>query len=363
MHRVALCDRGNILNTVFIMDGTGEHHLFLMRFLEQELPDKELVFLFCGVSCREEKIKNDARAKIIKNFFRPERSVKKLLKDSQQIILVGLFDPRLIMYFMLNKSLLHKTSVAFHGGEFYSLRNKLSWKMQLLQKARKLIVSKMSACYTFTPDDYKFAQRYYNLPKRHGYVELPWHYDVLPSIAAESKPNDPYIIMVGHNAHPEGHQIEALKQLARFKNENIKIIAPLSYGPRENKEAIIEYGSKIFGSKFVPLTTWIEPDEYQKLLKTVTVFVMGIDRQAGTFNINLMLRLGSKIYARTDTSVWSYYTGYCECEMFDIESLKEVSFSKFVQFSQQQRLSNSGKMKNKLTPSSCLETWKNVMDE
>lgn len=350
-----------MIDTIFILDGTGEHHLFLMRFLEKELPEEKFRFLFCGVSCDDRKIAHDSNAEYVANFLNPGKQVDELLKSCNRIVVVGLFDPALVAYLFLHSALLEKTVVAFHGGEFYGLRGAISWKMKLYQHIRSKVVMKMHACYTFTPDDYEFAKEYYRLPEKHGYVELPWHYDVAPDVADLEKPNDPYVIMVGHNAHPEGHHQEVLRMLARFKHENIKIIAPLSYGPEKNRAEIIEVGESIFKEKFVPLTSWIEPEEYRNMLRSVSVFVMGIDRQAGTFNTNLMLRLGCKVYARDDTSIWSYFTQYCNCELFNIEELKTIGFDEFVSFSRNQRVTNSENMFRALTPESCMGTWQNVM--
>lgn len=345
---------------VFLCDGTGAHHTKLMRFLQENEPTEKFEFLFCGVSCQECKIKDFEHAEIVSDFYNPPRHVKALLRSCLKIVIVGLFDPGVVFYFLTHRSLLKKTVVAFHGGEFYSIRGNLSLKMKVYQLARRSIVARMRACYTFTPDDYEFAKKYYNLPSEHGYVELPWHYEINPNYASIPKPNDPYVILVGHNAHPEDHHIEILKELARFKEENIKIIAPLSYGPRNNQQLIIQTGKKLFGDKFIPLTEWIEPKQYQKMLQSVSVFVLGTDRQAGTFNTNLMLRLGSKVYLNSDTSVWSYFEKYCGCKLFDIKSIAKQSFKEFVDFSVEDRMENSKKMYSKLTPESCLKSWQRV---
>lgn len=349
-------------DVVFILDGTGEHHLLLMRFLKKYLGEERCRFFFCGVSCNPSKIAEDENAEVVPSFLKPPTKVSHLLAACRRIVVVGLFDPGLVAYLNMHRGLLGKTAVAFHGGEFYGMRGKMSWKMHVFHCAKRLIVSKMKACYTFTPDDYIFAKDYFLLPKEHGYVELPWHFDIGPERALLEKPHDPAIIMVGHNAHPEGHHQEILESLARYKDENIRILAPLSYGPKENREDVIACGKRIFGDKFDPLLTWIEPEKYQRLLQSVSVFAMGIDRQAGTFNLNLMLRLGCKVYARTDTSLWSYFTGYCACALFDIDSISRTSFDDFVSFSQEDRRLNSESMSRTLTPDSCLKSWEAVLD-
>lgn len=344
------------------MDGTVEHHLKLMRFLQSKMLGENIYFMFCGSSCSKEKISSDQNAFIVPDFYHPSDRINHFLKSCKKIIVVGLFDSGLIFYLNLHFQLLKKVVVVFHGGEFYSIRGKLSLKAKLFQFARKRVVSGACACYTFTHDDYEFAKEYYNLPKKHGCVELPWHYEVTPDYALPSKPNSPFVILVGHNARIEDHHEEVLNKLAQYKNENIRIIAPLSYGSKEIRDQVIKKGTSIFGERFVPLTEWIEPSRYQKMLQTVSVFVLGTDRQAGTFNVNLMLRLGAKVFLRKDNSLWSYYSRYCNCKIFDISTIDTLSFKEFVTFSKDDRVDNSKNISCKLTPESCLKSWYGVIN-
>jgi dTDP-N-acetylfucosamine:lipid II N-acetylfucosaminyltransferase len=348
-------------DVVFVLDGTGEHHLFLMKFLNDNLGKDQCQYLFCGVSCNCDKIADDSNAEVISSFLNPSKEVNHLLETCRRIVVVGLFDPGLVVYLNTHRALLKKTAVVFHGGEFYGMRGNTAWKMRAFHLARRMVVAKMKACYTFTPDDYFFAQDFFTLPEQHGYVELPWHFDVGPDRAKLEKPQSPHIIMVGHNAHPEGHHQEVLESLSRYSDENIRIVSPLSYGPKENRDKIIACGKRLFGEKFDPLLTWVKPVEYRKLLQSVSVFAMGIDRQAGTFNMNLMLRLGCKVYAKTDTSLWSYFTEYCGCSLFDIDSIGRSSFEELISFTQEERCANSRNMSQRLTPNSCLRSWKAVI--
>jgi hypothetical protein len=95
--------------------------------------------------------------------------------------------------------------------------------------------------------------------------------------------------------------------LSYFKDKEIRIICPLSYGgPDDYAEQVKRKGSELFGSRFIPLAHFIKPDEYSSLLADVDVAVMNHNRQQGLGNILPILFLGKKVYLRKDTSSYQF---------------------------------------------------------
>lgn len=346
---------------IFILDGTGAHHTRLVDFLNRQLPTEELLFLYCGPCCESAKTFGVGNALVLSSFFNMSKDLKEEIYNSSKIIIVGFFNVELSLFLYTHRALLKKTTVALHGGEFYGQRGKTPIKRKAFFILRRSLISKMEACCTFVPDDYYVAQKFYLLPKKHFLAELPWHFEATPVQAEEEKQKSPIVIMVGHNALKEDHTVEALQMLRKFKDEPIEIIAPLSYGDEKYKEKVIEKGKQVFGNKFRPLLEWIEPKEYQRLLRAVSVFVIGVDRQAGTFNINLMLRLGCKVYARPDTSIWSFFSNYCHCDMFSINDIESQEFEDFITFQKNDRVKNSRNLQQALNEETCLNSWKRIL--
>lgn len=351
-----------MLRYLFFLDGTSEHHLRLMRFLDQRLHPDEILFVFVGISCDPEQIAGVDNA-YVEDFLHPSSRTIDAMSDCRRMVIVGLFDPKLCLYLLRHASLLDKTAIVLHGGEFYGLRGRISPQRRIFHAVRRCIIPKAYACGTFTTADYEMGRRYFDLPERHYLVELPWHFEVSESGASRlPKSSDPYLILVGHNAKKEDHTLEALESLRPYADENIKIIAPVSYGNMEYRQEVLRLGTELFGSKFQPLLERIDPSEYEKMMQSVSVFVMGVDRQAGTFSVNLMLRLGCKVYARTDTTLWTYFTDECGCTMFDINEVGKVPFSEFVHFDENARLTTADAIAKKLTPDSCWASWKALLE-
>lgn len=346
---------------IFILDGTGAHHIKLMNFLNRYLDSCDIDFWFCGPFCDENKLTDVVNARIIETFFGDLHNLKTLLQEASKVVVVGFFNVQLAFLLLLFPLIRKKTTVALHGGEFYGQRGKTSFKRKCFYRLRRIVLRDIEACCTFTADDYNEAQKFYKLPIKHYLVELPWHFDISFDQMKALKPMNPYVIMVGHSALKEDHTLETLSQLAKYCNNQVEIIAPLSYGEEQYRQEVIVLGKKLFGKKFHPILKWIEPKEYQRLLQSVTVFVIGSDRQAGTFNMNLLLRLGCKVYARKDTSMWSFFAGECKCEMYDIFSISGTEFDDFVSFNYEQKAHNYRMLKNRLNETSCLNSWKKVL--
>lgn len=346
---------------VFVYDGTSEHHRRLMAFLNNYFCNADLLHVFCGISCNSDKVRSVENAECVGSFVHVSKKITEALAECDRIVLVGLFDPALCLYLCAHNKLLKKTAVALHGGEFYGLRGKPSLSRRLLHVVRKKVISQIDMCGTFTPGDYDMAKRYFVLPTKHCLVELPWHFEVSEEDAEMPKPSNPLTIMVGHNAFEQDHTLETLQMLARYRDENIRIVAPLSYGEERYRTKVVETGKRLFGDKFAPVLSWIEPKEYQRMLKSASVYVMGVDRQAGTFNVNLMLRLGCKVFLRTDTTLGSLFSGHCGCLIHDISEVGALSFGEFVYFSEEERMANHRAMKESLSPETCIASWKAML--
>ena len=60
-------------------------------------------------------------------------------------------------------------------------------------------------------------------------------------------------ILLGNSATESNQHKEAFELLEKYKNKNIKIYVPLSYGPEKYADEIEQLGMHIFGEKFIPM--------------------------------------------------------------------------------------------------------------
>ena len=60
-------------------------------------------------------------------------------------------------------------------------------------------------------------------------------------------------IQVGNSADPSNNHLEIFDQLMEYRDQNIFIYAPLSYGDAKNAQTIEKEGLRRFGKKFVAM--------------------------------------------------------------------------------------------------------------
>ena len=144
------------------------------------------------------------------------------------------------------------------------------------------------------------------------------------------KEGNEVVFLTGNSGDPSNLHIEMLDYLSRFRNENIRVKCPLSYGGSAlYRQNVISYGRQIFGDNFQPITQFMNAGEYAQLLVTVDVALMNHKRQQGLGNILALMYLGRKIYMRSDISSF-YFFKRQDIEVCDIEMLNTCSFEDII---------------------------------
>lgn len=92
-----------------------------------------------------------------------------------------------------------------------------------------------------------------------------------------------------------------------FKNDDICIYVPLSYGNKKHAQAAIQQGQQWFGDKFKPLTEFMPFDEYLLLLGTIDIAIFNHKRQQAMGNTITLLGLRKKVYVRSDTAQSEFF--------------------------------------------------------
>lgn len=134
-------------------------------------------------------------------------------------------------------------------------------------------------------------------------------------------------ILLGHSAAEYGNHIAGLKLLYKFRYEDIKIYCPLSYGNADYRDMVILNGKDLFGDKFIPITEFMETEQYYTFLNSIDVAVMPMTRMAGATNLAYLSSIGKKIYISCEMM---YKFESMSIHANDIELIKEQSFEEFI---------------------------------
>ena len=112
-------------------------------------------------------------------------------------------------------------------------------------------------------------------------------------------------IFLGNSASLPNNHIDALHALKHLKNEDIKIICPLSYGNAGYGDHVAKVGREIFGDRFSDLRQYMPISEYFNMIKNLDLVIMYHNRTQAAANIFAFLRMGKKVYLKKESTIFS----------------------------------------------------------
>lgn len=265
---------------------------------------------------------------------------EKNLFSCDAFIISGLF-VHIKRGFRVAPVILDKMWINFWGGDYTCFRKRYFWKDPLgyIIRRRRLQLIKGCAGWIMEMEgDYNEIRKHAGVDKKAVVAPILSPRDVEIQelkITKTRKTDDKMIILIGNSAAPENCHIEVLKTLKHLKDENIKVICPLSYGGNAKYiNRVIKVGNEIFEKKFYAVLQFLPKDEYFELFNSIDVAIFNNNRQQGMGNIEEMLRQGKKVYLRTTTPMWNWYRGRGQ-KIHDVKELKNISLEKLAEFPQE----------------------------
>lgn len=266
------------------------------------------------------------------------------------IIFSGIFgSEKLLLKFP--KDTVKKSYFQFWGGDFYDLRGHVPvYKIkEWLSKAIKIhFIKKVKGIINLITGDYNELQKMVKSNADHFIAPVCGNdrdVEFYTNLFHTEKSYNPIKICIGNSATKTNNHIEVLEILRKYKDENIKIICPLSYGDKNYADEVAAYGKQIFGDKFEALTDYISKESYFKMLSDCRIGIFNHNRQQGMGNINALIAMGAKLYMKTDTSMWKTYKEERGYTIFDIEEISQKNFAEFIRFDESAAISNYNQSK------------------
>jgi hypothetical protein len=208
-------------------------------------------------------------------------------------------------------------------------KNSLNYKIK--EKIRGFVIKRIGFLLTYVKGDVDLARKHYDA--RGQYLEtIGYLSNVIPSHTScfENNKKNNINILVGNSADPTNNHFEALDRLAKFKDENIQIYAPLSYGDKKYARKVIDYGNSIFGDRFIGLNEFIKYEEYIVFLKKIDIAIFNHQRQQAMGNTICLLAMGKKVYLREGTTHKKFFSdlGVKTFNMDNLDIFEEYSIEK-----------------------------------
>lgn len=240
------------------------------------------------------------------------------LHQSRKVILHGLFDIRLVVILFFMPWLLKKCYWVIWGGDLYVYQlGERNWKWKVREFFRRPVIKNIGHLVTYIKGDYELVQQWYGAKGQYHECfmytsNLYKEYDV------PQKQHTGINILVGNSADLSNNHLEVFDKLEAFKDQDIKIYAPLSYGNQDYAKSIIQQGKQRFGGKFEALIKFMPFNQYLEFLGKIDIAVFNHKRQQAMGNTITLLGLGKKVFMRSDVTQWGFFKSH-GIAVYDIE--------------------------------------------
>ena len=229
------------------------------------------------------------------------------IHQADKVILHGLFDIRIVKILFFTPWLLKKCYWVMWGGDLYIYQlGDNSWQWKKNEFFRRPVIKRMGNLVSYIKGDVELARNWYKA-KGEYYECLMYTSNLYKEFKVPIKQSNTTNILVGNSADPSNNHIEALERLLPYKNEDICIYVPLSYGDEEHAKKVISKGKALFTDKFKALTEFMPFEKYLEFLGSVDIAIFNHKRQQAMGNTITLLGLGKTIYMRSDTTQWEFF--------------------------------------------------------
>lgn len=316
---------------------------------------------------------NDGDANIImflrsENIRKPLQFIKRTVQtlremDKSKLIIVHSFTGVDLLYFCMSPHLLKKTVWVIWGYDLYDYRsrkNSLYSRIHFLVKSQ--VIKKIPYVVARTPD-YNLLQKWYKSKAELLLVEPLYTNGEFESskLTIKNDTSTPIKITLGNSATKTNHHLEALDILSKYRNENLHLYIPLSYGDMEYAEIVKKRAKEIFGTKVTILDKFMGQDEYNKHLSQMDIGIFNIDRQQALGNISYLLATGTKIYLDSASPLWEIFDGFS----FQVHSVSDIlseDFDAFTSLDIYELTYNSEHAKEIYSEKHSVECWNRVFN-
>lgn len=284
-----------------------------------------------------------------------------LLKKGDRIVLHRYEHPYFYLLLFIMPWVRKKVTWQIWGSDFfyfYKNRNSLPFKHKIYEIMRKCSV-KDFGYISGGQGDYDMVVRYYGYKRRCPNLKLryPINWEAADFFRLPKKYGS-FCVLVGNSGDYSNNHIEAIDALSRFRDDDLSVVMPLSYGGDDDYiKNVIDYGRSVFGDKFVPLTNLLNQSEYLEFISNTDVSVFFHDRQQGLGTVLLLLMMGKKIYIKREVTS-NVFLNDLGIDYFNTEDIGD--FVGLVSYSEKQAVQNLNRLEEVYRDDAVVDNWNRV---
>ncbi len=243
------------------------------------------------------------------------------MHKNQKIIVHSLASPWLLLYLYLFPSLDKKVYWAIWGKDlyYYKLLKKKRLYHEIYEYFRKKVFKNIGNTIVYVKGDYELAQKWYGVKARNIDCFM-YPSNLYKNLHIKEKKHNGINVQIGNSAETSNNHFDIFDKLLKYRDEDITIYAPLSYGNKAYAKKVIEKGRELFGDKFVAMAEFLPYENYLEFLGNIDIVIFGHKRQQALGNSIILLGLGKKVYMRDDISPWEFFNDI-SVKVYNIENI------------------------------------------
>ena len=240
---------------------------------------------------------------------------------------------RTLFRVMLHPSVMKKSVWVEWGADLYNWRREQKGlRHRIVNSINEKWRRKVKAAVVIFPTDEEVFVKQFGdeIPILYAaYVAFPC--DKTELLRPEEKKEGPLSILLGHSATPNCNHLKMLDKLASYKDEDVLINIPISYGDKDYAEEIVKKARSIVPEEKLNIMRDPMPlADYISFLWTVDIGVFDVYRQIALGNIEQLLYMRKKVFLPKESVLGRFYAEN-DCECFDVDKIGEMSFEEFAE--------------------------------
>ena len=269
------------------------------------------------------------------------------------------------LYSCIDRELYCKETKEFLKNNFNDTFISSDYKKNSNYEYRKNAIKKMDTILTNCEGDYTILKENYetNSVRREFIYPNPIDFENLDKIASNNfgveekynfKGKYKQVIQIGNSGDPSNNHIDILYKLKEIKKQDFCIVCPLSYGNYKYIKSLIAFGKELFGERFIPLTDFLSPNVYYKILQEVDIAIMNHRRQQGVGNILVLSYLNKNLFINNSNPFKAELTKL-NIPTYDTDDLNRIDLATINNIKNTKEIVKDYYDKNK-----CIKLWKEV---
>jgi len=272
--------------------------------------DKEDHLFLCAIKPGNELLSSYSNVKYLyspyrKNFIRNTWIFGNCLQEASKIIMHG---NQLLFYFMLFPAAIKRIYWIIMGYELgeSSIPEENVPENSLHDQIKKYVLKRVYGHISHIKGDSELANLQFRSDAKFYYSPM-----YLSNVVSEystinnesGNKSATRRILVGNSTCPTNEHLSIFKLLFPYKDDDLVIYCPLSYGDYPlYKNEIIKKGNEMFGNKFIPITNFMPSEEYNHFLNKIDIAIFNHKRQEAMGVTLSLLSMGKIVYLNNQTT-------------------------------------------------------------